>query len=140
MSFRAAETGCEECLDELPGQRRSQRPPAETKDVHIVVFHSLPGGKNLMDQCRPNAANLVRRHARPHAAAADGDSSLDVFFGHGASERQHEIGIIVGRFERRRAKIATLVPGPLKKGHKILFHFGPAMIRSDADTHEGLRE
>ncbi len=49
MSLHAAELCMEKRLNQFPCRRKGNHPSAETNDVHIVVFHPLVGGKDVVN-------------------------------------------------------------------------------------------
>jgi hypothetical protein len=51
-----AELGRQERFDEIPGDGWSNGPSAHAKDIHVIVFHSLPGREVIV-----NKASAVQR-------------------------------------------------------------------------------
>ena len=43
VAWRAAEAGGEKLLDQFAGQRRPDHFPAQTKDVHVLIFDAMMG-------------------------------------------------------------------------------------------------
>jgi hypothetical protein len=50
MTLRTAETGSDKCLDQFPSLGIANYETTKTDDVHVVVFHTLMGGKMFMNQ------------------------------------------------------------------------------------------
>src|SRR4029453_14947890 len=86
MSFGVAELGFQECVDEVPGHRRSHRPAAHAKNVHVVVLDLLPRRKVIVYHRRANAPKLVGADRPPSPAAAGGHAALDFPRRHSAPE------------------------------------------------------
>src|SRR5262245_54807469 len=50
VTLGVTELGGDERLDEIPGHRRTHRPPAHAEDVHVVILDSLAGRKVVVNQ------------------------------------------------------------------------------------------
>jgi hypothetical protein len=73
-----AEFGIKKCLDEIPGHFRTHRPSAHAQDIHVIVFHALPGREVIVDQRRANAPDFIGADRGAHTAAADRDAALNL--------------------------------------------------------------
>jgi hypothetical protein len=49
MPLRLAELGCEKSLDKIQGDGCSYGPATHTKNVHVIVFDTLPGRKMVVN-------------------------------------------------------------------------------------------
>jgi hypothetical protein len=49
MACGAAEVGAHKCLDEFQSQCGSNDLSTQTDDIHVIAFHALTGGKDIMD-------------------------------------------------------------------------------------------
>jgi hypothetical protein len=71
MARCVAEASGKESLDQFPGERGSDDFSSETKDVHVVVFDALVGGKHIVDEAGTSAgmiAAMPAEHLRIHLA------------------------------------------------------------------------
>src|SRR5690349_19637075 len=50
VSFGLAVLGCEERLYQVPRYRRANRTPPHAKDIHVIIFHALPGREMVVNQ------------------------------------------------------------------------------------------
>ena len=50
VSFGLAVLSREERLYQVPRHRRADSPAAHAKDIHMIIFHTLPGRKVVMNQ------------------------------------------------------------------------------------------
>jgi hypothetical protein len=80
MSFGVAELGFQECVDEVPGHRRSRRSAAHAKNVHVIVPPLPAARKVIVHYGYAKTPNLVDADQRPCAAANDGDAALDLMY------------------------------------------------------------
>ena len=69
--FAVGEAGAEEGVDEFLDQREPDDAGAEAEHVHVVVLDTLARGVRVVAHARAYARDLVGRHARADAAAAD---------------------------------------------------------------------
>ena len=99
---------------------------AQADDVHVVVFHTLPGGKGVHDRRRPHAADLVGGHGSPDSAAADGDPALDLSGGNGPGQWQDVVRVVVAGIVIGRAKSTTSCPALRRASASGCFSESPA--------------
>jgi hypothetical protein len=92
-------------LDQVPRNSRLYGPASHADHVHVIVFDSLARGEAIVNQGSPDAANLVRAHACPYSAAADGHTALCMAPGNSLSEWNYKIRVIVIRVVCRGAEI-----------------------------------
>jgi len=79
-------------LDQFPGECVTNYPAPEADHVEIVVLDALVGGKDLMNQARPNPRHLVRGHRRLRRRSTDGHTAVQVAAGNCAGQRHDKIG------------------------------------------------
>ena len=91
MPLGAAEARGEERLNQFLCQCRANDATAQTKQVHIVIFHAPMGRKVVVANSRPRAMHLVGGHAGPDAAPADGDAPLHFSHGDGLGQGRNII-------------------------------------------------
>src|SRR5260370_22178436 len=103
------EGGAQERPDQILRQRGADDARADDQHVHVVVFDALVGRVAVVADGGADAGDLVGRHRRPHAAAADQDAALRAPVKDGAADRLGGIRII-DRRRRRRAHVHQLVP------------------------------
>src|SRR5262245_60699156 len=77
VSLSIAIFGREKCLHQVPGDGRAHCAAAHTKNVHMIVFHALPGRKMVVNQRCAGAWNLISANGSTHPAPTNGDASLD---------------------------------------------------------------
>jgi hypothetical protein len=127
-----AEFGFQKRLDEIPGHLRPHRPSAHAQNIHVVVFHALPGREVIVDQRRANAPDFIgadrgpplpqRRRIQPSR-----DDRL--------RERHDKIGVIIGRIHGIRPEIDDFVPGFAKFAQQLFLQTKPPMISGNSYTH-----
>ena len=61
----------------IPGNARPDRAAAHTKNIHVVVFHTLLGRKMVVDEGGAHTLHLVRTDRSAYATSADGDPTFD---------------------------------------------------------------
>src|SRR6185369_9610274 len=87
----AAEGRAEEGDDAFPRRLGADHPRTERQDVHVVVLDPLVGGVRVVAHGRPDAADLVRRDARPDAGAADQDAAVGLTVADRVPELRREV-------------------------------------------------
>src|SRR5262249_48398401 len=122
-------------FDQVPGYGRPHRTTAHAQHIHVVVFHSLPGGKMIVDERGANARNLVGADRRADAAAANGDASLDLPCRNGPCKWNDKIRVIASLIDRRAPKINYFIPGGAKLREDGFLKGKTAMIGCKANTH-----
>src|SRR5438094_26549 len=105
VAFFLGEFGCQERIDQVPGDSRSHHPAANTEDVHIVVFDTLVSRVMVLNQPGPNPRNLVRTDRGADSATAYSYAALHLSGRNRLSERDDEVGIVVARIEAVRPDI-----------------------------------
>ena len=70
---------------------------AETDEVEIIILDALMRGKALMDQARPDAGYFVRGDSCADTTSADSYAALHFSAGHGASQSDDKVWIVVSR-------------------------------------------
>src|ERR1700752_1663089 len=135
MSLRLAELGCQECLDEIPGDGRPHGPAAHAKDVHVIVLDPLLGREVIVDQRGADALNLVGAHLRSHAADADRQSTLHLQGSYAPRERYYIIGIVVALAQAMSAEIDDLMPRCAKLRNQVLLQTKSTVIGANSNAH-----
>jgi len=111
MPIRLAELGGEECLDEIPCDCRTDRPPTQAEDVEVIVLDPLLRGERVVNQSCADPWNLIDADRYADAAAADRQASFDLPGHYRFRERQAEVGIVIISVERGGAEIHHVVAG-----------------------------
>jgi hypothetical protein len=106
-----AEFGIKKCLNEIPGHFRPYRPSTYAQNIHVIVFHALPGREVIVDQRRANAPDFIGADRGAHPAAADRDAALNLPGDDRLRERHDKIRVIIGWIHGIRAEIDDFVPG-----------------------------
>src|SRR5208282_3532943 len=122
-------------LDKVPSDGRSHRPSAHTDDVHVVVLDTLFSREMVMHQSRASAHNFVGTNGSADAAAADGNSALDIARHYGSGKRDNEVRIVVTRIQAVRTEIDDFMPCSSKLCDKFLFQTKSPVIRGDPNPH-----
>ena len=65
MSLGLAELSCQERLDEVPGDRRSDGPAAHAEDVQVIVLDTLSGREMVVDQLSAVPGTLLAQTDAP---------------------------------------------------------------------------
>jgi hypothetical protein len=95
VAWSATEVSSQKCLDQLPGQGRSDNLSSQTKDIHVVVFDALAGGENILDKPCTHTENFVRSDGRTHAASADRDSTLNLPSNYSSRQWDDEFRVVI---------------------------------------------
>src|SRR5512133_1236636 len=109
MPFRTAESGVDKRLDQLPGLGIANHKAAKADDVHAVVFHTLVGGKVVMNQGCTHSGDLVGDYRCPYAAAAKGDAPFHIAADHGPGQWDDEIRVVISRGQRHGTEISYIM-------------------------------
>ena len=111
MSRGVAKLGSQKRFYEIPGHLRPHRPSAHAQNIHVIVFHALPGREVIVDQRRPNTPDFIGADRGSHTAAANGEAALNLPRDNRLGERHDKIGVIIGWIHIIRAEIDDFVPG-----------------------------
>jgi hypothetical protein len=103
--------GRQEGLDKLPCERGANHFSAETTNIHVVIFDSLVGAVDVIDECSANAGDLVGDNRRTHAAVTEGHSPFNLAGRDCPCQRDDDIGVVIARNELVRTKIDDLETG-----------------------------
>src|SRR5271163_3670452 len=95
MAVCSAEPGAEEVLRAVPRDRDTSGPASEADYVHVVVLHSLAGGKVIVAKCRSHAHDFVGGHGRSYSTAAHQDPAFHVSPCHSSGKRDSKVGVVV---------------------------------------------
>lgn len=109
MAFRTAEMRVEKYLHQLPRHRMADHKAAETDEVEIIILDALMRGKALMDQARSDANYFVSGDGGAHPTSANGYAALHFSAGHGASQSDNKVGIVVVRFRLAVTEVYHLI-------------------------------
>src|SRR5438034_2514345 len=127
--------GGEKGLDQVPGQLRPDRSPAQAEDVHVIVLDALPGGKVVLDETGAHPGNLVGAHCDAHATPAQGQPTLHRARHQRAAERYHVVRIVVGGLEGMGAEVGHLVSGGPQPSRHLYLQVKSTVIGRDAHAH-----
>ena len=110
---------------------------SQTEDVYVVVLDSLMSRIDVVANPRADARNLVRRHADPHATAAEQNPTFSLPGKDRLTHLPCEVRII-DRTIRVSPAIDDLMPRCLYDRNDPLLERKPTVITSKGDTHENL--
>lgn len=108
MAWSAAETSSQKGFDQFPSKCSPDHFPAETKDIHVVVFDTLMGGENIVDKRGTHTGNLVRGDGCPYTAAAERHCPLNFPRRDGPRQRNDEVGVVISGIQLVRAEVHDL--------------------------------
>ena len=131
MPALCREICAQEGLDDLTGQRRSNDPLPNAKDIHIVMLDTLRRGIGVVADPCPQTWMLVDGDTNPDAASADQDPSIRLAFHHGLRQEPGEIGIIVFAIVFEGPYVENLVAGFAEVTGDELFKLESGMISAD---------
>lgn len=109
MAWSAAETSSQKGFDQLLGECSPDHFPAETKDIHVVVFDTLMGGENIVDERGTHTGNLARGDGRSYTATAERHSPLNSSRRDSSRQRNDEVGIVISGVQLVRAEVHDFV-------------------------------
>jgi hypothetical protein len=135
MSFGLTEFGSQKGLNEIPSHSRSYRSATHAKDVHMIVFDTLPGREMIVDQRSADAGNLVGTDRRTYPAAANCHGTIDLPRRHSLTERDNKVRVVVVQVQAVRAEIDNLMARRAELSDQLLLQAEPAVIGGDADAH-----
>src|SRR5882724_2972853 len=135
MPLLLTESGCDECLDVIPGGVGSRDPASQADDVHVVVLDALSGRVVVVDQAGADSADLIGDDRRTYSAPTNSDAPLHLTCRYGSSQRRDIVGIVVAWVHRCGAEIDNLVTCGGESCAQLFFQFKPAMIGSDPNAH-----
>ena len=110
MSLGAAELGPQKSLNQVPSDRRPNRPAAHANNIHVIVFNALHGREVVVNDRGSDAVHLVGAHRSANATAADRHAALYLSRDDRARQRHDEIGIVVRWIQAMGAEIDDLMP------------------------------
>jgi acetyl-CoA C-acetyltransferase len=90
----AFECGAQIGVDRVERHLLTHEPRAKTDDVGVVVGPSQPGRGDVVHRGRPDACDLVGRHADPDSTAAHENPALGLASGHSLAHSGAEVGIV----------------------------------------------
>jgi len=135
VACRPAECGSQKIPDAIPSHFGSGGSPAETKDIHIVVLHSLTRRVVVVAESRACATHLIGRYRRAHAATAEQYTPLHISVCYGPSERDCEVGIVIIGIVNHVSEINDLMPFFRQPSGELHFHHKTAMVRAYTYSH-----
>jgi hypothetical protein len=95
VSFRLAELGRDKRLHQIPRDRGANGSAPHAKDIHVVIFDTLPGGKVVVNQGGSDARNFIGADCGANAASANGKPAFHLTSHHGFCQRSDKIGVVV---------------------------------------------
>src|SRR5579859_4713051 len=96
-------------LHKVPGDRRPHCPAPHAKDIHVIIFHALPGREVVVNQAGASAWHLVGANSCTDAATANGDSAFHLARNDGFRQRDDKIRIVVTWTQLVSAKVDNLM-------------------------------
>jgi hypothetical protein len=109
VAWSAAETSSQKGFDQFPGECNPDYFPAETKDIHVVVFDTLMGGENIVDERGTHTGNLARGDGRSYTAAAERHPPLNFARRDGPRQRNDEVWVVISGVQSVRAEVHDFV-------------------------------
>src|SRR6478609_238621 len=134
VALLMGEPGAQEEPHQLPRQLDADHPRAEDQDVHVVVLDALMGGVAVVAQPGADAGQLVRRHRRPDAAAAEEHAALHRAAEHRARHHRGDIRI-VHRLRAVGAEIDDLMAERAERWDQRLLELESRVVRAEGDLH-----
>jgi hypothetical protein len=131
----SAKSGCQEGVNEVLGHSRTDDPAAHAHDVHVVVFHSLPGREVIVNQPRADARNFVGTHRGTDAAAADSHTPLHASGNNRPGQRDNEVGIVIAGINLESADVNQFMAGFAKMGDQFFLQRKSGVIRGNPHSH-----
>src|SRR5579862_3499409 len=108
-------------LHKVPCDRRPHCPASHAKNIHVIIFHALPGREVVVNQAGASAWNLVGAGGCTDAASANGDSALHLPRNDGLCQRDDKIRVVVTWTQHVSAKVDNLMSRLLKLGNQLFF-------------------
>jgi hypothetical protein len=113
--------GRKKSLDKIPRDRRADGPAAHTKDIHVIIFHTLLCRKVVMNQRGAGAWNFIGANSRADAAATNGDAAFHLTTDYGLGQRNDEVGVVVVGTQLVSAEIHDFVACSTELSDYFLF-------------------
>ncbi len=135
MPLGSTKLGCQECLNKIPGNFRTDRAPAHAQDVHVVILDALPGGKVIMNQTGTNTSYFVRTNRSTDSAPADCHAPVHIPSRDPLTQRYHIVRIIVIRVQAVSAKIDDLMSRRADPGDQLFLQGKSTVICCNAYSH-----
>jgi hypothetical protein len=95
MPLRAAKSGGQKYLNQLPSKRMADHKATKADHVQIIVLDALVRRKALMNQAGSNSRHFIRGDRCANTTPADGNTALDVSAAHRTGQRHDKIWIII---------------------------------------------
>lgn len=131
----AFEGGGKEDLDGVESNLFPDEASAKAKHVGVVVQTRHASRSDIVHGGSPDAGNLVGSYGNSDAAAANGDTQIDVVPDHGVSNCRSEVGI-VDRLNRVSADIEHVVTKRLDVSRNNGLEVEPGVVRAKGDAHQ----
>jgi len=133
MPLRAAESGGEKGLNQLPSEVLADHEPAETDQVEVVIFDALVRRKGLVNQTGADAGNLVCGDRGPDSAATDRHRPLHGSAGNRASQRHDIIWVIIVELQVAVSEINYVMTSAPQLFGEILLQLEAAVVSGNAN-------
>ena len=137
MSLLASEARVDESAHYIQRKLAAYDACAETKHVTVIMLTRLVCRVGVAAKCSAHALQLIRGHARAHAATANQDAYIRTPALHTASDEARVIRIIIRLFSIVRAEVLYLVARRAQFFDHALVERIPSMICADGDSHIG---
>ncbi len=109
MTLGSAESCGKESLNQFPGKGLADHEATKTDQIEIVVLNPLVRRKCLVNQTRTDAGNFVGHDRCSNSAAANGHAPRHLPSGHGASQRDYIVRIIIVELQAPVSEIDCFV-------------------------------
>ena len=110
-------------------------PAAQHQHVHIVMFHTLVGGINVVTEAAANAGELIHRDGCSDTAAANQNAAFGLAGQDGIAHLFRIVGVIDGVC-RVSSYIKHAKTKMLQVRDYIRLKFHARVVRSDDDGHD----
>src|ERR1044071_10087226 len=135
VSFGLTEVCGEKRFDQIPGDGRSHGPAAHTKNIHVIIFDTLPRRKMVFDQRGVCALDLVGTDGGADTASTNCNAAVHHPCHDRPGQWNDEVGVIIVRRQLVGAKIDYLVTHRTKLCGQFLLQLKPAVIGGDSNAH-----
>ncbi len=130
-----SEDSAQKSRDQCFGQGGPDNTGAQHQHVHIIVFHSLPGGVGIMTDACPDSRQFVGRDGRSDAAAAQDNASSRVARSYRPADRHGVVHVIVAWSELTRPNVKHFVAEPTHKLREGSLQRVASVIGAQGDSH-----